>query len=1671
MLLRRSQVQHAFVPSWSSGELSAPGDARLKKMEWFAIDLLHAELLLKRAERLETLSSAFDSDGNRVSLLVPSLLRSMDELEHCLQTAKTKAAPAAMDRFVCLQARCNWLATSYYLWRSRLSQNVSESKEAEQEGFRYLEETSRCLKGAVSDVQTPHLDSAQRKGQHWKTLREVSLSAFRDEIQAASVILSTRERFLDEISKLDDSGDDFQLEKVALVDIGETLLERYEGTPEAVDAKLLEIVDDFVSTHGDALSRKTENGLESDLVQEWFGSVVPTAEVDLAFLRGLSTNSSVSLLSILSTCLVAGEQFVPLLELYGRLIVVICLSLSSSSVSKPSSSDETQMIDSDDDSSADDDDDTGNARLKSGFRQHAVLLRLLLRKIQLVLMDERHTSLSSIFRACEICCTMTQLSLKVCSEWFTYPPPKGCDLDFDDKEDLGIFQCIVRLIETLRKGGKVSTFLLSAFVLGVANVITKQSSEMRSILDTKQGRDGRFVRQRLVKVRTEIIASACCVLSDELTSHLINCKSTERAIIRTSSTLIHDIKPEVCDTLLWLWKTAQGNEMHSKERLLVPVATAIVAVCGASVASFECASRLAGDSVSLADFFDSDASVTACISNTDEDTEEETKDRLRVLGQTVHAVNGVFSIVDEESATAFKFSDNYTTKDGPMLPLVVSRVLCFVAEDLVLAPSPRLDGFESKKNTFWEDYPYGTRTIGALLDTLLFKAYKCLHGFVLTNSNESKDAAAPSNSTLKTQRYNPENLGAAVSLYRCIMRAYSQGRKSPPKAALDTVLNALPPISSGRDGRTDSLKEFLFTSSSPLSTKDVEAVASQDANWKLYFQSLDFDDALSREEEEDEVIVVRKGISRLLAQGALPEQGSEYDRNESVAAEEELSKKFHAVLDDLCLGDPSDCEGWYKAAQCMIAKSDLIADRIGLSQGFSRSSNFTVPQRPSMAETSLSLAELIEHQERECRLKEEGWVGSLGNDLSVYVRHSWSSFSSLQDCSAELGRYLSKEGPNNYQEDLQFHQRVYDEITGLLGTQDYTRWQQAWGGIFVSSLRLIAVRCLCMALFFLFREGDDDHTEDTKRLVADIFELLAVGMYSEASCSQVYGYPMQQMSSARKRDGVSAALTFFTKAIATLQDVDKQEPIWELRFMQGKCHEKMASTLKRESFLLREVEGEESRTRRYEFYMTKALQAYSDSFSEATSLEKTGELHADQKNGGSCHGPIEAFYRLHATRLKCLIYAVDCREDEREMAEMEALRLTEMHWYHEPGEPLTVSSMRDRVWTVLTDVVDGLVKCRLDHCFFHRSVYRHAQALLWAPVLEDPVGQRAAGSMGTVSATRAFKIRGLNSTNAASSAATVMNVLFEKKRSQMCAVWMTAGTGSPFNLINQTIRKYDSLRGKYISAYLDTLRICQQRDHLESFLKSIYAARRDLPSYFAASAETQGNPPQSPHSDDSLLTKSRSVASHFFLTTVKRQANGSLAAVILHESQSSKSLTNSAKENNLKAAYSCFLRLNCTSDALMKSIRSWRYQRKCDAIRSVVECLTDAYLKQIGGPSGIQQSGDWSGESQQASTIRSAIEFCRKSYPSLSGNYIAKKPTQKKKRKDPETTMVKKSFDVHVPEGSKAGDTFVVSIDVNGGNQKKVRLTIPDPVPNVMRFSLLVPALEDEKDAKKSKLP
>jgi hypothetical protein len=255
-------------------------------------------------------------------------------------------------------------------------------------------------------------------------------------------------------------------------------------------------------------------------------------------------------------------------------------------------------------------------------------------------------------------------------------------------------------------------------------------------------------------------------------------------------------------------------------------------------------------------------------------------------------------------------------------------------------------------------------------------------------------------------------------------------------------------------------------------------------------------------------------------------------------------RKFKAIVDDLSLGNTYNSSGWFQAAQCLIARAELIADRLGQSKGFSTCRNFIVSDRRGTSDHCQRIAGLLSKQNQEAERVAVKWKSQVGRDLSLYSQYSWCSFSSLQAFQA---RMLSCQDDTG---DIE----TCNEIRCLEANGKLAEWQIAWGGLFVSSLREIAHRCLVFALCVVYRHRSRNAQQSQHALVAQIAETQGSLLYSELSGSQVYGYPMHTMPQLLKREIARAAIVCFEESIDNLSFVNDKDckGTWDLKFMIGK---------------------------------------------------------------------------------------------------------------------------------------------------------------------------------------------------------------------------------------------------------------------------------------------------------------------------------------------------------------------------------------------------------------------------------------------------------------------------------------------------------------------------------------
>ena len=1712
--------------------------------EYLSVNLLNAELRLKRSDGQLAGFGDYDSDMNVVAVTVSELLQQVPEMEMahavCLESRT----------WICMKTRLHWLAAGYYLDRSRQSQNVGESRTAEDFGIEQVERTIHSLSlpagSPVLSVKTPHLTSPRRSGPHWKILSLSSLHLLRDEIQASSVVSAARQQFMEKLVEIerhwrDVPGQVIRPEDVTgLLGIGVALSKRYNATSEEGGAKHEELLGDFVATYEGELSSHLAPSFSKGNGEERWGSMWFLVPSGAPHIEHIIDFPSLSILTILTSCLNANDD--------GRLVVVeLITSIAMCSfellgkrgkggrVARNASADDFDDILSEDGSISGGEDDVEisgprrrgrlSGRGHSDHRQDflvAIAAELFVDKI--VDMFENHLTDEERRRYLGSCyfLAMIRSAMAFISNWYE---PRGSRRASSSTgaHDLRIFLSICSLQGAVVK---MNPHIMDAevpFFLGCYKVLVRQRHLLPVVLGSgNDNRSGRSAKQKEFLGRAELIGAVLSEVAIMLSRHTSRIDGHDlgtasligRAFSGEEGTSNDSLSlSRLVEVLLYLWDVVLADDASGAasvfsricgETLLVPVAASMIGLCGSLLCSFSGGGDTndvftTADKLSLNEFLDSDGSANECENKHVNAPSRRRSDRsmklLRRLCHSIHCMSLVVDTVDDKNAWQYIPKTECEREKGTFLPLVATRVLSFQADILLTEFGAKATAEES----LWqESFPYGTRAIGTLLDSVLHKVYKQLYGFTIYGHWIEKEKV--SEEKCKTLRC-PESTKAAAQLYRCIQRAYTLSRKSVPKAALECVAMALPVewVSPSRD----AMLVFMFNKQTrEVSNNALSLLAKNNAHWNEPYRA--YHEAAKHlagtgDGFHDEIRMVRKGIAKELSQAPLPnisqasadstkgirsEDSQKTSEERAIAAfqERELSKKFWAILDNMSYGDPSDYVGWLDAAECVALKAELIADRLGSSLGSVRVTDFCIPTDNNPRQKKLmSLAALKEAQERQHTRDNSRWIPFMGEDLAIYVDYQWASFHSLEQCASFVStKYKEfsvrvRDNPIDSESSDSIEAHAWNEIETMYRNKDFISWQQAWGGVFVEALRTIALRCLSMGYYLVGEVCGTSANRETTSLQSEILESMGIAKYSELMGSQRFGYPMRPLCEYRKREISETARICFQEAAMKVEG-DENQFTFDVLFMVGKCFEKTAKTYVAESFA-EENDGANVPLRMYEQLMAHAFSTYRKSLEEASSLDEEGAL-PDVHAGGSSHGKAEVVYRLHASRLKCLIAAYKYPDKDREKAIAEAVRLTRCCWYGDDSTSVIDDPTTNMVvWKILADIVAALAQCRLEHQFFHRSVYRYAQALMWAPVLHDPGTGFVYGSLSVVPATKSHLLRGLNSSTAcANSAEVIMSALFEKKRPQLVSVWVTntSSSPSPLEFINNSTRKFDSLRGKYFAAYVEILSLCKRSSVLEALFQQLIITKRDLPAFYQASALVRGALPETSHAKENLLGDARSSHTIGLIRDLKRITNRALASILVEEAP-----TLDPKNDYIKKCYTCFLRLNASVECLER-MKAWQYG---SASLPEVEALCLAYLARPDSNEFSVQSSDWAGGWKKTEVLKASLVKCAELFPSHASTLYRKiKPKkvpacnvsgdeneggpQAHERSAPESDTMQ--FVVAVPQGLNVGDKFQTTVRI-GSQMKTLRLTVPVGLPPKLKFSLKVPD-DDEAESSNKRL-
>lgn len=1444
----------------------------------FAVNLLFAELSFKRTTKKEAIS-----DAQSLASIISSLLKFVVAMP-------TEDNDVQMKTKVELSCRCYWLACEYYFWLSRRSNDSLLSADSERLAMESLNKALQVLGGSAIRIPTPHLRAPHREGRYWSTLSFETLSAYSEELQSSSVVSRARNEFIDIGRAL--QSETLLDHTVKLTKIGTDLFNWYcKGDSKG---SLKEVVNDFILHHQDSLNKPKPIPTSSTKASDWLGrfywgdalwSCISTSRdgCDAGLASAVSLRPSISqvlvcslLLSeenINSVLVVLAQLSIAALEINSRLVVAKGYTLVKEGV--------------------DEELDSQNA---GPYEQSLTVANYFMDKLIVVLNSEEISveginteALSSVRKLAHRSICMLPINSNGCpsltqfhffqsiSQYMSAMRARKLD-SFEDTECIyfatlakvfhGLKENYLRLVisDKRTKSWQIRFCRIADYACHVANELAEYSSLYPTSIDE----GGKLIISPLIKA----------------TLAVEECKGTNNVPV-----------VKLYESAVWFFNHATKSSEKGdliRIRLLKPAAALIASLCGtfglsvgtqSDDADMEC-----DKSDSCSDYFETDDSVQGSFLH--DDTGNGSKRTLKKLNQLIQCISLVYSVAEKTVCYEYAPFMSPSYKHGPFLSLIIIRVLSGISDNL----------FRLFSQEVWDDeYPYGARSCGAALDNMLASAYRAVYGISLVGHAQNASDASNDSTHL------PESLGAAAQLFRCVKRLFR--RKALPIRALELIDKVLPPPQ--ETAVNSAIRAFLFNGNEGDEiTESSQSANEPPINFPEWILSCTTTPATESESDR-----LRKMVSSELAKGSITHLNSNQvpgDDDDGLTEERELTRshelslynKFRVLLDDLSV-NPSNVENWVVLSETCGFKADIICDRlVATNHPFNLASFRPLPNSMNTTPANMTLKDMKQSQFDEFNGSQANWVPFLGNDLSVYMQHSWSSFSSLQACEKDIESKLSGEDRS-----------VLKELKSKFERGEFISWAIGWAGMFVFALRRMKIRSLMVARYLAkkTKENGDLHP-------SDICEDLGTALYGDLVGSTSYGYPIMAMTDHEKRKIAQSAKTFFEEAIQLSKSYGfgcKCEIVpWENQFMIGKCHEKIASTLCEEAF----PTDEQSPRRSYETSLKFALQSYSNALADAKEREQSsGSKH---ENGGSSHGSMEVFYRIHACRLKALLFSARRMKVERKAALLEAIHITSAAWFGDLTLEPTSSTIRHKVWSAFVNCTKALIHCRTEEPKFHRSAFRLAQAYNWVPVFQDPESHDFVfDNKKDIPSVNGISLPCIEAGSCNKNAALAMESLFDKRRSQLCAVWVTTSTTPPpFEVINDPVRKYDYLRLKYIMAYIDCMKRTKKMDKIESLLNCTSNCAQDLAGFYQASAAVKGMDPGR-HKKQSLLKASG------FLSEVKRCASVALSELVLanlaYLKQHGVDVNGRAElEACLKLSNSLFLRMNTSPNEAVQCMLS-----------------------------------------------------------------------------------------------------------------------------------------------------
>ena len=1050
-------------------------------VQTLSVNLLATELRLKRTAKQEHLNNeqAFAS-------AIPTLLNFAASLP--ANDGNYEQTKVAIE----LRCRCYWLASQYYLWISRCTNDALASAQGERLGIEYLHKALKTVEPSGIQVKTPQLQSPKREGHHWLVLSVKTLSVYIEEVQSSSVVSRTRNEFRDVCNSA--QGNTLSPDNVTKLSlIGTELLDWYTSK-----GSFEELVSDFIVHHQHLFTRDQPVPETTTTVSDWTGqfywgqtlwSCIPSSqEASFVCITSAGSISRPSIIHVLTCSLFTSDDHVPsILHLFIQLYLA-ALQMRARVLSE---SGDPKLIETVN--------ETETEICAEQLRQDEQLMAVadyFLNKMIVLLKTLDPSRASDVLNVIVVGFQSLNASSKSHGSITMI--------------HFHLIQSLSQYVSALRARGKefgnIASDAQEIYFVALAKVFVYSKEIYAHLISSGVDKRSKLWQSQLTRTADFIchianeFAECLSLHPSRVTSGTLVVSPLIRAIENSTGEVSPIVK--LSEASLWFWKHASvASEKTNvvRVRLLKPIAAVIISLCGSFGASVENKPESDDEGVNLSDFFDSDHSINGAFLDNDEECKKRILGRLNQLVQCVSLVYSASAkVVGYEYAPFMSPSLHH----GPFLPLVTIRTLSIFADNL----------FELYSHDIWDEvYPYGARACGEAIDNVLVSAYRTVYGISLVGQNQ---AVAEDNAHV------PESLDAAARLFRCVKRLYHNNRRGLPTRALELIDKTLPPPQETRI--RSAIYGFLFDGKKDTTM----GICTEDL--PIGFPEWILSESQIESTERSETDRLRKMVSSELAKGSITHldsyQTTGDDDGGGLSEERELTRshemalynKFRVLLDDLS-NNPSNIVSWIVLSETCGFKAEIICDRLVSikDESFKPYDFRPLPSsvKPSLA--TMQLDELKKSQMDQFNDSHKDWIPLIGNDLYVFMKYQWSSLASLQACAKDIESKISADTPEHL---------ALKEL-GAKFEEDLVSWANDWAGMFVFSLREMKMRALCVARYLAKTK------EEAEMHPSDVCEDLGTAVYGDLIRSTSFGYPMKVMSPHEKRQIAEYAKKFFEEAV------------------------------------------------------------------------------------------------------------------------------------------------------------------------------------------------------------------------------------------------------------------------------------------------------------------------------------------------------------------------------------------------------------------------------------------------------------------------------------------------------------------------------------------------------------